>query len=48
MTWRAGVDPRDLDARANALVDAKQAVRAGAVLVSEPIYGRLKQAIVGR
>ncbi|MGH9142236.1 MAG: SelB C-terminal domain-containing protein [Vicinamibacterales bacterium] len=46
MTSRAGVDPRDLDGRASALIDAKQAVRAGAVLVSEPIYGRLKQAIV--
>jgi len=46
MTSRAGVDPRDADARASALVAAKQSVRAGDVLVAEPIYARLKDGIV--
>jgi selenocysteine-specific elongation factor len=46
MTSRAGVDPRDVDARANALVAAKLAVRADDVLVAHPIYARLKDAIV--
>ena len=46
MTSRAGVDPREVDARANALVAAKQAVRAGDVLVSAAIYTRLKDGIV--
>ena len=46
MTSRAGVDPRRVDARADALVGAKQAVRAGEVLVSDTIYTRLKDGIV--
>ena len=46
MTSRAGVDPRDVDARAAALVGAKQAVRAGDLLVSDAVYTRLKDGIV--
>ena len=46
MTSRAGVDPRQVDARADALVATKQAVRAGDVLVSDLIYARLKDAVV--
>jgi selenocysteine-specific elongation factor len=46
MTSRAGVDPRHVDARADALVGAKQAVRAGDVLVSAAIYARLIDGIV--
>jgi selenocysteine-specific elongation factor len=46
MTSRAGVDPRYVDARADALVGAKQAVRAGDVLVSAAIYARLIDGIV--
>jgi selenocysteine-specific elongation factor len=46
MTSRAGIDPRHVDARALALVAAKQAVRAGGVLVSDPIYARLKGAVL--
>jgi selenocysteine-specific elongation factor len=46
VTSRAGVDPQRVDARAEALVGAKQAVRAGDVLVSDAIYTRLKDGIV--
>jgi selenocysteine-specific elongation factor len=46
MTSRGGVDPREVEARAGALVAAKQAVRAADVLVAEPIYARLKDAVV--
>jgi selenocysteine-specific elongation factor len=46
MTSRVGVDPQSLEARAGALVDAGQAVRAGDVLVSPAIFTRLKEAIV--
>jgi selenocysteine-specific elongation factor len=46
MTSRAGVDPRHVDARADALVGAKHAVRAGDVLVSDAVYTRLKDGIV--
>jgi selenocysteine-specific elongation factor len=46
MTSRASVDPRDADARAAALAAAKRLVRTGDRLVSQPIYERLKQAIV--
>jgi selenocysteine-specific elongation factor len=46
MTSRAGVDPREVEARADALVAAAQAVRAGDVLVSDALYARLKEAIV--
>jgi selenocysteine-specific elongation factor len=42
---RVGVDPQSRDARADALVAAGQAVRAADVLVSPPIYTRLKEAI---
>jgi selenocysteine-specific elongation factor len=42
---RVGVDPRSLQARAEALVAAGQAVRAADVLVSPAIYARLKEAI---
>ena len=46
MTSRAGIDPRQADARANALVAAKQGVRAGDVLVSAALYAGLNDAIV--
>ena len=46
MTSRAGVDPRHVDARANALVAAGHVVRVGDVLVSDLIYRRLKDAVV--
>ena len=46
LTSRAGIDPRHVEARANALVGAKRAVRAGDVLVSAPIYTQLKDGIV--
>ena len=46
MTSRAGVDPRQVDARANALVAATQAVRAGDVLVTAILYARLQDDIV--
>ena len=46
MTSRAGIDPRHVDARANALVGAKHAVRAGDVLVADALYTRLKDGIV--
>jgi selenocysteine-specific elongation factor len=46
MTSRAGIDPRHVDARANALVVAGQVVRVGDVLVSDLIYRRLKDAVV--
>ena len=46
MTSRAGVDPRRVDARANALVAAKLAVRAGDGLIADGLYTRLKDAVV--
>jgi selenocysteine-specific elongation factor len=46
MTSRAGVDPDQVPARISALVTAKQAVRAGDVLVSDAVYTRLTQAVV--
>jgi selenocysteine-specific elongation factor len=46
MTSRAGIDPRHVEARANALAGAKRAVRAGDVLVSASIYTQLKDGIV--
>jgi selenocysteine-specific elongation factor len=46
LTSRAGIAPRHVDARAGALVAAGQVVRAGDMLVSEPIHARLKQAVV--
>jgi selenocysteine-specific elongation factor len=45
LTSRVGVDPLSRDARADALVAAGQAVRAGDVLVSPAIYNRLKEVI---
>ena len=46
LTSRAGVDPRSAAGRAEALVTAKQAVRAGDVLISHAIYARLLADIV--
>jgi len=46
MTSRAGVDPRHVNARADALVAATQAVRAGDVLVSAAVYARLTRGIL--
>jgi selenocysteine-specific elongation factor len=45
-TSRIGVDPSNIDGHAAALVGSKQAVRAGDVLVSAAVFGRLKDAIV--
>jgi selenocysteine-specific elongation factor len=45
LTSRAGVDPEHVTARTNALVAAKQAVRAGDVLVSDAVYTRLKEGV---
>ena len=46
MTSRAGVESRHVNARADALVAAKQAVRAGDLLVSDAVYTRLKDGII--
>jgi selenocysteine-specific elongation factor len=46
MTSRAGVDPRHVQARADALVAAKLAVRAADVLISAPVFTRLTAGIV--
>lgn len=46
MTSRAGIDPQNVLARADALADARQAVRAGDLLVSAAVYARLKDGIV--
>jgi selenocysteine-specific elongation factor len=46
MTSRAGVDPRDVNDRAAAMVAAKRAVRAADVLVSESVYTRLTDGIL--
>ena len=46
LTSRAGIDPADAVARAEALVQAKQAVRAGDVLIAANVYARLEDAIV--
>ena len=46
MTSRAGVDPAEVAARASALIAAKQAVRAGDVLVSDAVYTRLADGVV--
>jgi selenocysteine-specific elongation factor len=45
LTSRVGVDPREVDARADALVAAQQAIRAGDVLVATPVFTRLKEQI---
>jgi selenocysteine-specific elongation factor len=46
LIWRAGIDPRHVDARAKALVGAGQVIRAGEVLISAPVYARLRDAVV--
>ncbi|HZT76527.1 MAG TPA: selenocysteine-specific translation elongation factor, partial [Vicinamibacterales bacterium] len=46
LVTRAGVDPRGVDARIAALVDAKQAERAGDRLVAPAVLGRARDAIV--
>ena len=46
LTSRAGIDPSDAAARADALVHAKQALRAGDVLIAANVYARLEDAIV--
>src|SRR5206468_11630460 len=46
LTARAGIDPAHAAARADALVQAKLAVRAGDVLVAANVYARLEDAIV--
>jgi selenocysteine-specific elongation factor len=46
LTSRAGIDSADVAARADALVQANAAVRAGDVLVAANIYARLEEAIV--
>jgi len=46
LTSRAGVDPTSVGGRADSLVGAMQAVRAGDVLVSSAIFTRLKDAII--
>jgi selenocysteine-specific elongation factor len=46
LTSRVGIDPSEVAAQADWLVAAKQAIRAGEVLVSPTIVGRLKDAIV--
>ncbi len=46
LTSRAGIDPVDVDARIAALVAAKEAVRAGQILVAAGIYERLGASIL--
>ena len=46
MTSRAAVAPEQVPAQVTALVAAKQAVRAGDVLVSAAVYSRLKEVVV--
>jgi selenocysteine-specific elongation factor len=46
LTWRAGIEPRHVDARVRSLVEAGHVIRAGDVLVSTSIYTRLKDAVV--
>jgi selenocysteine-specific elongation factor len=46
LTWRAGIEPRHVDARARTLVAAGHVIQAGDVLVSTAIYARLKDAII--
>jgi selenocysteine-specific elongation factor len=45
MTSRAGVDPQRVEERADALVAAGRAVRAGDVIVSPAIFTQLKDAV---
>jgi selenocysteine-specific elongation factor len=46
LTSRAGIDPRDVEARADALVRAGEAVRAADALVAARIFAQLKEGIV--
>jgi selenocysteine-specific elongation factor len=46
LTSRAAIDPHAIDAQVAALVNAKQAVRAGDVLVSAALFSALKDAVV--
>ena len=46
LTSRVGVDPCDVDVRADALVAAQQAIRAGDVLVAAHVFTRLKERVV--
>jgi selenocysteine-specific elongation factor len=46
LTSRAGVDPRNVEARADALVAAGEAVRAADVLIAAPNYAQLKGGLV--
>jgi selenocysteine-specific elongation factor len=46
LTWRVGIEPRHVDARVRALVEAGHVIRAGDVLVSTSIYTRLKDTVV--
>jgi selenocysteine-specific elongation factor len=46
LTWRAGIDPKQVDALVIALVGARRVVRAGDVLMSASTYARLKDAVV--
>src|SRR6266571_9354960 len=46
LTSRAGVDPHNVNARADSLVAARHAVRADDVLVASKIVTQLKDAIV--
>jgi selenocysteine-specific elongation factor len=43
---RVGVEPANIGARADAIIAAGQAVRAGAVLVASPLLSALKDSIV--
>jgi selenocysteine-specific elongation factor len=45
MTSRCGVDPQRVDGQANALVAARQAVRAGDVVVAPSIFTQLTDAV---
>ena len=46
MSARAGIDPSEVPARADALVAGRQAVRAADMLVSDLVYTRLKDGVV--
>jgi selenocysteine-specific elongation factor len=47
LTSRAGVDPASVRERADSLVGAQQAIRAGDVLVSAALFSQLKDRIIG-
>jgi len=46
LVTRAGIEPRDVEARVAALVSARRAVAAGDVVVAAAVLQRLQQAIV--